>query len=566
MSNGTEGTRAREPNPRAGRTYPSLLDALFVLSVSAMVVLFLLYVATTVLGQSQFGKDLAKIISEVWKKVLIGGSGAGAASVAIRRYVFQSRPTLNYVIWVPATTAALIVGLFVVERAIPKPPLKKTAIFVHVPIRFGAELSDKEAVASSGGLPPIACAEVSPVTKATIDVFKPSPTDTEFPYHGEIDVPTSPEINFLAELNPILGGHWESNPVPAWKICLKANPQTAFPIPDTQEARSMLIKLKCGSHGDCPRATTDRTPVVACEELGTRNTDLVPVVYAAGGGQPSPAAGWVVPSLESLSKVPELAQPGYTRFDLMFTPTGKTREADHYYYAVKVNDQPVYFDGFLPGRIIIPLQKGPNWISFPLENLNFTGENDGIENLHLTVTFLKGREVVYPPVELDRNYVALCSTDKIPSVVTDAGKSEWTGKYVTEAGSFEWMGKYIVPMNEDKYEILVGSSVCVSLTDPTCLKRALDGKKQFDAGQLTFEGKHVVAQVRPPLRTDPVAYGFALGLVLPTKQVKFTFSPTETDRLCKWTTGYVGEGAAGKVIQKQRSRYNVATKGYGSCE
>jgi hypothetical protein len=124
----------------------------------------------------------------------------------------------------------------------------------------------------------------------------------------------------------------------------------------------------------------------------------------------------------------------------------------------------------------------------------------------------------------------------------------------------------MVPTNEDKYEILVGSSVCASLTDPTCLKRALDGKKQFDASNLMFEGKHVVAQVRPPLRTDPVAYGFALGLVLPTKQVKFTFNPAETDRLCKWASEYIGQGAAGKVIQKKRNRYNAATKGYGPCE
>jgi len=116
MSNDAGVKRAREPNSQAGRAYPSLLDALFVLSVSAVVVLFLLYLATTLLEQSHFKNDLAEIISEVWKKVLIGGGGASAASVALRRYVFQSRPTLNYLIWIPATTATLVVGLFVVEK------------------------------------------------------------------------------------------------------------------------------------------------------------------------------------------------------------------------------------------------------------------------------------------------------------------------------------------------------------------------------------------------------------------------------------------------------------------
>lgn len=564
MSNGIGNRRTRDPHPQPGTTYPSLLDALFVLSVSAVLVLFLLYLATTVRGQSQFRDDLAKILSEVWTKVVIAGGGAGTASVALRKYVFQSRPTLNYVIWIPATAAALILGLFVVEKAVPK-PANKTATMVLLPIRFAAGLSDKHAVGPEGGLPPIAVAEVSPVTRPTIEVFKPSTTDAEFPYHGEIEMPTLPELNFLAELNPILGGHWESNPVPAWRICLKVNPRKAFAAPHTQEAESMLIKLKCGPHGDCPRATTAPAPVVACEEPETSNTGLVPVVYAAQGGQPSPPAGWVVPSLVSLREVPELARPGYTLFDVIFTPTPKTREADHYYYAVKVNGQPVYFDGFLPGRTTSPLQKGPNRISFPLENLNFTGENNGIENLHLTVTFLKDGKVIDPPVEVDRNYVALEDADEIPPVVPDAGKSEWTGKYATEAGSFAWTGKYIVPTNEDKFELLVGSSVCVGRADPACLQRALDGKRQFDAGHLSAEGKPVVVRLRPPRRTNPVAYGFVLGLVQPTKQVKFTFSPTETDNLCRWTTEHLGKGAAGKVIQKERYRYNVATMGYGPC-
>jgi hypothetical protein len=541
-------------DPQSGKSNPTPLDVLFILSASVVLLLLLLWMATTLAGHGLFTdvpQWLKDIVSELWKKVLVGSAGAGAGVLALRRYLFQSRPTLNYLIWIPVTTAMLIVALFAVEKALPPQP--KTATFVHVPIRFGAELPKKVGVAADSGLPWIRGAVVSPKPKDTIDEFKPDLEDTAFPYHGEIDMPTLPEIDFVADLNPILGGHWEpSFTGRVWRICLKANPKKAFPAPDTPEGNSMMIKLKCLAGGNCPRTTSEPSPAVACEESVAGNTGLVPAVHAAEPSQQSPPPGWVVPSLDSLEKVPDLARPGYTRFDMMFTPEGKAREADHYYFAVKVNQQPVYIDGFLPDRVVIPLQMGPNWISFALENLNFTGEDNGYENLHLTITFIKGSEVVYRQ-ELDRKYIALRDAAPIPP-------------FETEVGKFEWTGKYVVPTNQDVYEILVGSSVCATAQDQECLKRTMNAKREFDGASLTFNDKPVVVQVRPPLRPRPVAYGLALGVVLPSREVKFTFNSTETDQFCRWASEHYGQGPAGKIIQKNRRRYNVATRGYGPCD
>ncbi len=532
---------------------PTPLDVLFVLSASVVLLLLLLWMATTLAGRPMFTDLppwLKSIVSELWTKVLVGSGVAGAAVLALRKYVLQARPTLNYLIWTPVTTAILIVALFAVEKALPPQP--KTATFVHVPIWFGAELPKKEGVTPDSGLPWILAAVVSPKKKETTDVFKPAVGDTEYPYHGEIyEMPTSPELNFVAELNPILGGHWDQSPGQVWQICLRANPQKAFPAPDSLEAKSMVIKLKCLAGGNCTRATNELSPAVACEEPVADNTGLVPAVYAAEPGQPPSQPGWVVPSLDSLDKVPDLARPGYTRFDVQFTPEGKAREADHYYYAVKVNEQPVYIDGFLPDRIIIPLQMGPNWISFALENLNFTGQDNGYENLHLSITFIKGSEVVYRQ-ELDRKYIAL--RDAAISTIP------------TEVGKFEWTGKYVVPKNEDVYEVLVGSSVCATALDQDCVKRIMNAKRQFDAASLSLHDKPVVVKVRPPLRPTPVAYGLALGLVLPSRQVKSTFNSTQTDQFCHWAAEHYGQGPAGKIIQKDRRRYNVAIRGYGPCD
>jgi len=542
------------PDPQSKRANPTPLDVLFILSASVVLLLLLLWMATSIAGHPLFTDLppwLKSIVSELWSKVLVGSAGAGAAVLALRKYLFQLRPTLNYLIWIPATTAVLIVALFAVEKALPPQP--RTATFVHVPMRFGAELPNKEGVAPDGGLPWIRGSVVSPKPKDTIDEFQPNVGDTEFPYHGEIDMPTLPEIDFVADLNPILNGHWDpSFTGRVWRICLKANPNKPFPAPDTPEAQSVMIRLKCLAKGNCPRATNDPSPVVACEEQVAGNTGLVSAVFAAEPGQPSPQPGWVVPSLDSLKKVPALARPGYTQFDVKFTPEDKAREADRYYYAVKVNEQPVYIDGFLPDRIIFPLQPGPNWISFALENLNFTGQDNGYENLHLTITFLKGSEVVYRQ-ELDRKYIALRDAAPIPP-------------FQTEAGTFEWTGKYIVPKNEDVYEILVGSSVCATAEDQECVKRIMNAKREFDAASLTFNDKPVVVQVRPPVRPIQLAYGLALGVVLPSREVKFTFSSAETDQFCHWAAEHYGQGPAGKIIQKDRRRYDVATMGYGPCD
>ncbi len=496
---------------------------------------------------------LTSIVSELWTKVLLGSGAAAAAGIlALRKYLLGSSATLNYLIWIPVTTAALIAALFVVERAVPSQQKPQT---VRVPIRFGVELPKQDAVTTDNNLPLIRVALRSPQTKDVTEALLPmlKDDDKDYPYRTEIVMPTSPDINFLAELNPITASRYDSAFTGhMYEICLSANPKKPFPAPDTPEAKAMLIRLKCLATGKCSRTSTDPGPALACGEPVSMNNGVLRTVYAAEPNQQPSLPGWVVPSLDSLDKVPDLAKPGYTRFDLKFTPEGKAREADHYYYAVKVNEQPVYIDGFLPDRNVFPLQKGPNWISFALENLNFTGQDNGYENLHLTITFKKGSEIVYSE-NLDRKYIALRDAAPIPP-------------FKTEGGTFEWTGKYVAPTNEDVFEILVGSSVCVTAQDQECVKRIMHAKKEFDDASLTFNDKPVVVQVRPPLRPSPVAYGLALGVVLPSKAVKFTFSSAETDKFCDWAADHYGQGPAGKIIQKNRRRYHVVTRGYGPCD
>lgn len=148
MSTKKESEPAVGSGPQSGKSNPTPLDVLFILAASVVLLLLLLWMATSLAGHPLFTDLppwLTSIVSELWTKVLVGSAGAGAAVLALRKYLFQSRPPLNYLIWIPATTAVLIVALFAVEKALPPQP--KTATFVHVPMRFGAELPNKEGVA-----------------------------------------------------------------------------------------------------------------------------------------------------------------------------------------------------------------------------------------------------------------------------------------------------------------------------------------------------------------------------------------------------------------------------------
>lgn len=546
----------REPVPppqgSASDGKPTPLDVLFILSVSFTLVLVLLWMATTLLGRPLFTdlpqwlKDAA---STLWKQAAAGltGVGTAAASMALRKRFDKTRPLPNYLLLIPCFTAGLVLALWGVEKIIPNRTPPPRAL-VRVPIRV--QLPPTNMADGSPGLPLVRVAIRSPQTKDVTDALLPT-SDPDYPYRTEIDIPTSPDLNFLAELNPILGARYDPNfNGHQYEICLKANAGHPFPTPDTAEAAAVLVKLKCLSTGKCPRATNEASYAMSCEEPEGRSGDSLPVVFAAGPTQQDPQPGWIVPSLDSLSKMAEPARVGYTRFDVMFTPEGQAREANRYYYLLRVNGQPIYIDGFLPDRTIVPLQKGQNWISFALQNLNFTGEYDGFEKLHLTVIFLKGGDVVYRQ-ELERDYAALRDAPAIQPIQT-------------AVGTFIWTGKYMVPTNENKYEILLASADCGDPPRKDCVVRAVNAKKQFDRDDLKFNDKSVVMVVRPPLRKPP-AYGLALGLVEPTRQVQFTFNAEEAAQLCHWASEHLGQGKAGRLIQPDLNRYEVATRGYTRC-
>src|SRR5271163_1498433 len=123
-------------SPSPINTNPTPLDALFILGASVTLLLLLLWIATSLVGHPLF-TDLPQwirdLLSEAWKRVLVGSGTAAtaAATLALRNWLYKTRPTPNYFVAIPVATAMLMVGLVAAEKILPsQEPL------VHVPIQF----------------------------------------------------------------------------------------------------------------------------------------------------------------------------------------------------------------------------------------------------------------------------------------------------------------------------------------------------------------------------------------------------------------------------------------------
>jgi len=272
--------------------------------------------------------------------------------------------------------------------------------------------------------------------------------------------------------------------------------------------------------------------------MRTSQSGLVPAVLAAEPEEQQREPGWDVPSLEVLEGMKENERFGYTRFYVSFAPEGSAAGADHYYFVLRVNNQPIYINGLSPGLARYSLQRGvTNWISFGLENLNFAGQYAGKEKLHLTVVFMQGDKEIHRQ-EAEREHVALRDAAEIPPIETGTG-------------TFTWTGKYVVPKNENKYELFLGSSTRAEL--------AMNAKTEFDKLKLSIKDYRAVLVVRPPLpKKHNPNYGMVVGLVLPSSQVQFTFNAEESHDLCQWAAENAGKGPAGRLIRTDYSRYEIA--------
>jgi len=482
------------------------------------------------------------MVNSVWAKLSLAGGSAGA--LLLRRFLDKS-PSPNYLIWIPSFMGILIAALFLLSKVMPSGPVER--VLMDVTMSLDKQFPDPDNLRKKYNLADFTLWEDSPDPGLRPHgVFYDRNVPSEFHYRDTLIVKQDQRSRAHIKLNPALSNTQDSALPWDYDICLNASSKR--PSQDGGPA----IVLSCAGGACTPAKPQDPGYVVACEAgLNTAGMAL-PVVQAAEQTAPAREPGWDVPFLQTLQKMTDRQRVGYTLFDVSFTPQGRATQADGYYYALRVNGQPVYVGGLSPGVEKEQLQQGMvNHILFGLENLNFTGRFDGYEKLHLTVFFLSGKAVICYQ-DLDRDYIALRNAAPVPPLQTSVG-------------TFQWTGTYISPQNEDRYEVFVASAVCGDSPEKSCAARAAFARGQFDKFNLKFRDRPAVMVVRPPLRKPP-AYGLALGLVQPTSQVQFTFNETDANQLCHWAAEQIEQGRARGLIRSDFHLYdNRKAGGYEPC-
>lgn len=525
-------------SPRIRKLNPTALDVVFIVFVSVALLLFLLWLLPG--GEDKYANAppfIRDLVTGVWGKIT--AAGGGLIALLLRRLIDKS-PSPNYLVWIPLFMVFLIATLLMLFQVTSRFVSNPQAAMMRLPVKIGLDRPLQGLEARSA--PHFNLWQDRPIFFNPHGEYPGS--NPIYPYEDVLDVASDQNTLAYIKLAPQMSQTSTSSRSWDYKICLTASLRR----PKTPTDVSSI--LSCSNESCVPAKGEDPGYVIACQSKPGDAAGLLSTVYAASLESQSRENGWDVPSIGTLEAINDRQRVGYTQFDITFVPRGKALEADLYYFIVRVNGQPIYIDGLSPDLKKEPLKKnGPNEIHFALQNLNYTGEHEGYETLHVTVLFLKSNVTIYRQ-ELEREYVALRSADE---VARD-----------TPVGTFHWMGKYISPRNENKYEVLLASASCGANVQE-CTKRSMTAKETFDKAKLKFGTQSVVMVIRPPLRTPP-SYGLALGLVQPTSQIQFTFNAVEAAQLCKWATEQVGRGRAGNLIQSDLRIYDPATRQYQTCK
>jgi hypothetical protein len=464
-----------------------LLDSVIILMLACMVVLLVLWLSSQLHETQRFGKLpdwLTKAASSVWT-YLTGAASSTVLALARRR---SGDPTPNYLLWILGTAVVLLLIVFGVG-AIPQaknPP--------NVLLKFSLRFTRDR--------PNLSFFQRRPSYRATHTIGP----EEDGHYQEYVDFP-APEAGFYARAQrAVTISQLTNDPVSQpTEFCFRKNPRPP------RSGTPLEVHMDCPEGMRCSMGRDDPGWVELCaveSDWSVRN-QFVSIVYADASQVQS---GWKVPSLETLRAMTERERVGYTEFSIQSKQPGALKEAESVQYLIKVNGSPLYVDGWAPQDMLKPFDAATDnfTFSFGLENLSFSGGDNGCENIEVELQFRQKDRVIKNAV-ITRKYAAL--RDASPEEVN------------TEDGTtFTWSGRYVKPKKEDRTELFV-------LSTPN-VQEAKDRKERIDAAKLSYDGRDVVAVLRPPL--DNSQYGIVVGLRELTGQIRFTFDTAFAQKFHDW--------------------------------
>ena len=134
-----------------------------------------------------------------------------------------------------------------------------------------------------------------------------------------------------------------------------------------------------------------------CDEEKQANAGLdslfIATAYAAESSpEEGVAPGWTVPSLQTLTAH---KRTGFTRFTIKPINVQGVDKADRIIYSIFINSTPIYIDGFEPKYLARKFNPSEQIsYQFGLQNLGFSGADNGYEHIEVLMQFLQGEKQI----------------------------------------------------------------------------------------------------------------------------------------------------------------------------
>ncbi|MBA2126230.1 hypothetical protein DLM45_08340 [Hyphomicrobium methylovorum] len=329
--------------------------------------------------------------------------------------------------------------------------------------------------------------------------YAPSPP---FPCSGEIF-----QARFRAA--PISGGSFlTENAADATSLCFKRS---------RSKSNERTAALRCVEGQTCSVAP-NAGMAEACNERAGLNfsTGFITPAHAephpASAEQETSGRQWMVPSLDTIQKVPAELRAGYTEFGIKTLPLKGVEHATHFTYGVRVNGIPLHFDGWPPfsNETLFSGADGLK-LAFAVENLGFSGGQDGHENIEVELRIFDKQTLLRTEVLKRDDYVSYRHADPRELTLSQGEEAVWTGLYRPAA-------------SQDRFEIILATAGQAP--------KIMQDRKDIQ-NRVAYEDHPVIGVIRPG-RADNPQLGLSFGLKLKSGQVRSVFSKEQATDICRF--------------------------------
>ncbi|MCW5634621.1 MAG: toll/interleukin-1 receptor domain-containing protein [Rubrivivax sp.] len=290
-------------------------------------------------------------------------------------------------------------------------------------------------------------------------------------------------------------------------VCLERSPGAP-----THDLRA---RLSCDEGENCARADDDPGHFHDCGQAVQGRAAPAWTWWPTAFAQAPNAPAWVVPSIETL-RARAGTGPDFTAISLTTPPLPQLAEARAVSVQLAVNGHEVLIDGFPPDASAVDFDpKVGVRLDFGLENLNFTGAQQGMDHIDVVLRFLAGQRLVRE-ARATLAYISLRDHEP-PTTVGDP------------ALGLRWSARAVRGNPNERWQVWIAGA-----KDPALLMRA---RVAFDQARLrvSIDGQDypLTAHIRPPSPGLSDHWGLYVGIRQPSGQLYFILDDVASAAVCQ---------------------------------